>query len=124
MFERGMKMWREEKCEMMVAEGAGGFLGRKLDFDAKRLQNIRTPGLRSDGAVAMLGDRHFSRGADNRHGCRDVERVEPVAARAADVQDGALAGFSVERRHDGFCAKFARESGDFGGGLRFKGETA
>ena len=122
--ERRVKVRREKESEMMLAQRTRGRFGRQLDFDAEGFQDVRTPGLRSDGAVAMLGDCHLSRGADNGHGGGDVESVEAVAARAANVENNTGTGFGIERRDDGFGAEFAGERGDFVGSLIFEGETA
>jgi len=46
----------------------------------------------------MLGDHHAGAGADDGGGGRDVERAEPVAASADDVEDFPRAGFGIERR--------------------------
>jgi hypothetical protein len=122
--EGGMIEGRKKKGEMMLAQGTGGGFGRQINFDAERLQNVRTPGLRSDGAIAMLGDRYSGGSANQGDCCRNVESIQAVSAGAANVKDLARARFGVERRNDGFGAQFTGEGGDFRRRLVFAGERA
>ena len=119
-----MIMRREEKGEMMLAQGARGLVRGEFHRDAEGLEHVGAAGLGSDGAVAMLGHRDARRGADQCDGRGDIEGVEPVAARAADIQNFPRPGFGVERRLDGQGAQLAGEGGDLVRRLNFAGEFA
>src|SRR6185503_939388 len=111
--ESRMIIWREKKGEPMLSQRQGGFVWREIDPDTQRLENIGTTGLRSDGAIAVLGHRYASRRHNKRHGRRDIERVEPITTCSANIQYLAGTSFRVERRLDRPGPEFAGESGDF-----------
>ena len=76
------------------------------------------PALDDGGAVAVLGDRHAAGGDDQRDRGRDVERVVPVAAGAADVDRVGGRGDRDQPR-----AHRPRGAGDLGARSR-RGRTA
>src|ERR1051326_5309396 len=88
--EGRMIFWREEKGEAMVAQPGGGFFGPQFDAEAERFEHVGAASLRGDGAITVLGHGDTRGGGHERHSGRDVEGVEPVTARAADIED--LAG--------------------------------
>ena len=109
-----MKIRREEKGEVLFAQLPRGFRRRQIDFYSERLQDIRAAGLRGDGAVAVLGHGHAGGGAQDGGGRGNVERAQPVAARADDVEDLArVAPVLFNRRRHGFLAQRGGERGDF-----------
>src|SRR5205823_12883484 len=117
--EKRMIARRKKKCEMMIAQKNGGLFWREIDPHSQRFQHIRAAGLRGDRAISMFGNGN-SRGCGNQSDGRgDVERIQPIAARAADIEDVARASFGVERERDTFFAQLARERCDFFGRLAF-----
>src|SRR5205823_6603350 len=83
------------------------------------IADVRAAGLRSNRPVTMLGHGHAGGGAKDGGGRGDVDRAEPVAAGADDIEDFARTGFGVNRRRDGFAQQFAGKRGDFSGRLDF-----
>ena len=67
----------------------------------------------------MLGHSHPRSGDDNRDRRGNVERVQPVAAGAAHVQDFTGARRSVEFRLHGTLSQFAGECSNLIDGLTF-----
>ena len=117
--EERMITRREKKCEMMIAQKNGGLFWREIDPHSQRFQHIRTAGLRGDRAISMFGNGN-SRGCGNqRDGRGDVERVQPISAGAADIEDFTSPSLGIERERDTFFAQLARERCDFFGRLAF-----
>jgi hypothetical protein len=122
--ECGVIVRGKEKSEAMLAQGAGSFFGREINSDAQGFQNIRTAGLRCHRAVAMLCNRHPCRSANEGDCGGDVERIQSVASRAANVENLAGSGLIVEGREDGLGAEFTGEGGDFRRRFNFAGKAA
>src|SRR6185437_2750004 len=123
--EGWMIAWRKEKREVALLKRARGFGGWQVDVDAERFEDVGAAGLGGNGAVAVLGDRHARRGADDGHGGGNIEGVQPITAGAAHVENLVrIAPGRVERRLDGFFAQCFREGGDFPDGLAFQSEAA
>ena len=61
----------------------------------------------------MLGDRNSSGGADNRNGGGDIKRVQPITARAANIEDFPRARGWIQRRLNRLLAQRFCERGDF-----------
>ena len=80
---------------------------------AQGLNHVRAADGRGHGAVAVLGHGHAGGGAQDGAGGGNVERAQPVAAGANDVEDFPRAGFGVERRRNGFLAQRGGKRGDF-----------
>ena len=59
--------------------------GDRLDVDAESRQDVGRPGLRGEGAVAVLGDGHAAAGKDEGRAGGDVDRASMIAAGADDV---------------------------------------
>ena len=110
---------REEKGEALLAQSTRRLVGRQVDADAERFQHVRAAGLRRDCAVSVLGHGDARRRANDGDGGRDVERVQPVAPGAADIEDLALACRGVERGLHGQLAKLSGEGSDLFGRLAF-----
>ena len=72
---------------MRLFDGPSRGLWGQVHRDAQGLEHVGAARLGSDGAVAVLGHRNARRRAYQRHGGGDIEGVESVAARAADVQN-------------------------------------
>ena len=70
----------------------------------------------------MLGDGDAGSGADDGGGRGDVERAQPVAAGADNVENFAGTGFGIQRRRDGFVAQGAGKRRDFSGRFAFLSE--
>ncbi|PAV92822.1 hypothetical protein WR25_05073 [Diploscapter pachys] len=75
----------EEEGDADIGEASLRGRAGDLHVEAERLQRIRSAGLGRGGTVAVLGDRYAAGRDDQRDGGRDVERMMPVTARAADV---------------------------------------
>ena len=113
LFECRMIIRREEKGEIMFPQRLRGPLQRQVDLDAQRLQHVGAAGLGGDGAVAMFGHRHSRSRGHQRHGGGDIERIHPVSAGAANVQNLPGAGLLVHGRFNGQEAQFPGESANF-----------
>jgi len=75
-----MILRREEKSELMLPQTAGCVLRLQVDANAQRFEHVGASRLRGDGAVAVLGHGDPGGSRDDRHGRRDVERLQSVAA--------------------------------------------
>src|SRR2546421_7527666 len=85
-FESGMILRREEKCEVPLGQGTGGLGRRQIDADSQRLEHISATGLAGNRAITMFGYRNSRGGANEGHRGRDVERIEFIAASAANIE--------------------------------------
>ena len=83
----------EEKADADLGEGLFRGASGGVHVEAERFERVCRPRLGRSGAVAVLGDRHAAGRDHEAYGGRDVERVVPVAACAADV-DRAFGGFN------------------------------
>ena len=95
-----MKARSEQEREVYLFDGPGRGLWGQVHRDAQGLEHVGAARLGGDGAVAVLGHRNARRRAHQRHRGGDIEGVEPVAARAADVQDFPRL---PERLAQGYC---------------------
>lgn len=111
----------EEEGEAVVAKAAGSVFRGKLDGDAEGLQDVGGTGLGRDGAVAVLRDGDAGGGADEGDGGGDVEGIELVAARAADVED-LRGGRGLKGKRDRSAAEFEGKTCDLGRGFALVGE--
>jgi hypothetical protein len=102
--ERRVVMRREEERKMMLAQSSSGFKRWQIDSHSEGFQNIRAARLRSDGAIAVLGDGYAGRGANDCDRRRNIESIKPVSTRAANIQDFSRAGFEVNGGPNGFFA--------------------
>jgi hypothetical protein len=86
-FEGGMIMWREEKGEAVLAQSLRGLIRGQFDTNTKCFQDIGTAGLRRHSTIAVLGDKDARSRTHDCNRSRNVERVQTVAAGAANIQD-------------------------------------
>src|SRR3546814_3231144 len=80
-----MMVSREEEAGAEVGERRGRHFACARHVEAERFQRVGGTRFRGSGAISMLCDRDLTCCNDDRHRGRDVERVVPVAAGAADV---------------------------------------
>ena len=112
----------EQERELGLFDGPGRGFRRQVHRDAQCLEHVGAARLGGDGAVAVLGHGHPGRCAHQRHRCRDVEGVESVAARAADIEDlpRLTERFGQWHRHRAI-AQLGRQSGHLGRSLAADG---
>ena len=110
---RGVQRLREQEADAGLVDAAADVGGVQRDVDPERLEHVRAPRRRGDRAVAVLGDRHAGPRHHERRRGRDVEGVQPVAARAAGVD---VAGHGGTHRR-GVLAHRPREADDLVDGL-------
>ena len=72
---------------MHLFDSPGRGLWGQVEWDAQGLKHVGAARLGGNGAVAVFGHRNARRRAHQRHRGGNIEGVEPVAARAADIQD-------------------------------------
>ena len=89
---RGMERGGEQERDAAGVEAALDHRGGRVDRDPEGGEDVGAAAAARDGAVAVLGDGHPARGEDEGGERRDVERRRPVAAGAAGVEPGPLAG--------------------------------
>ena len=92
-FERRMKIRREEKREVVFAQRARRVRRRQIHPDAEFFDHVRAADRRGHGAVAVLGHGHAGGGAQNGDGGGNVERAQAVAAGADHVENFARPAF-------------------------------
>src|SRR4051812_43879359 len=98
MAEGRMIHWREEKSEVMVAQPFRRLRWSEIDANAQRLEHIGAPGLGSDGAIAVFGHRHSGGRRNESDGSGDIESIQPVATRAANVKNLPRPHLRIEGR--------------------------
>ncbi len=77
----------EEEGDADLAQDVALAVGGDVDGDAEGLEDVGAAAAGRDAAVAVLRDGKAARRDDHRGGCRDVQRVRPVAAGSARVDD-------------------------------------
>ncbi len=77
----------EEESEANLPDHLDRCLWLQLDVDSQSFQQIRRPGQRRGGAVAVFGDAGAGAGRDERRGGGDVEGPGPVPARTDEIND-------------------------------------
>src|SRR5690242_6628011 len=87
----------EEEPDARLIDAAADGLRRQVEADAERFEHVRRAALARDRPVSVLGYSDARRGDDERDRCRDVERLENVAARPAGVHERIARGGNAER---------------------------
>ena len=77
---RGVMQRCEHEAEPQPLDRLGDPLGRLIEDEAERLEDVGGARRRADGAVAVLGDCRAGRGCDDRRRGGDVERLRRIAA--------------------------------------------
>ena len=84
---RRMEHRREHEADAGLGEAPLHATRVEVDLDAERLEHVGRAAVRRGRAVAVFGHRDPRAGHDDRRDRGDVERVAPVAAGAAGVDD-------------------------------------
>ena len=88
----GVEEGREHEDDPRLCKDRDHRFRGQLHHDAQRLQNVRAPALRGEGAIAVLRDPHAPGRNDQRGRCRDVEGRHPPAPGPAGVDEGIPVG--------------------------------
>src|SRR5947209_146646 len=87
-------------------------LRRQRNLDAEGLENIGAATARGHAAVTMLDDGYPTPGQDKHDRRRNIEKIEPVAARATDVDHGPRKVLRIDQRIDRAIDQLLDESDD------------
>jgi hypothetical protein len=108
----------EQKRDVRLPEDAPRRVGRKVQGNAERLEDVRAPGAARSGAIAVLGDGHARSRDEDRGAGREVHRAESVASGAARVEQSRKPVLDPDHR----APERLRRGGDRLGRLAFDAE--
>ena len=107
MAHRQMMCPRRHEADARLLDTGFDVTRRQVQADAKRRQNIASPGFRRGRPIAMFGDWNAACSGDQRGKRRDIERPMTIAAGANDIdRPGAL-------RPEAFSPHRNDRAGDF-----------
>ena len=84
-----MEARSKEECGAGFLEHRGKLVRREIRRDAERTEHVGPAAARGDAAIAVLHHAQAGTGRNKHDRGRNVEQPEFVAARAADVDEGA-----------------------------------